>query len=86
MARLNVTARNRTVTAEGGPAVPNLSPEKLARVKDEVGDVLNYLIRLCSKLDINLIEAANHKIGINEIKYPVEKSKGNAKKYTELAD
>jgi NTP pyrophosphatase (non-canonical NTP hydrolase) len=61
-----------------------LSPEKLAKVKDEIGDVFNYLVRICTKLDIDLLTAANDKIRKNEIKYPVEKSRGNAKKYTEL--
>lgn len=62
----------------------NLSPEKLAKVKDEIADVFNYLVRLSSKLDINLIAAANDKIEKNELKYPVDKAKGNAKRYTEL--
>jgi len=62
----------------------HLSPEKLAKVKDEIGDVFNYLVRLSSKLDIDLISAANEKIVKNGSKYPVEKAKGNAKKYTEL--
>jgi dCTP diphosphatase len=61
-----------------------LSPEKLAKVKEEIGDVLNYLVLICSKLNINLISAANEKIKKNELKYPVGKAKGNAKKYTEL--
>jgi dCTP diphosphatase len=63
-----------------------LSPEKLAKVKDEIGDVFNYLVRICSKLNIDLISAANDKIKKNEVKYPVEKAKGNARKYTELMD
>lgn len=62
----------------------HLAAEKLAKVKDEVGDVFNYLVRLSSKLNIDLISAANDKIAKNEGKYPVEKAKGNAKKYTEL--
>jgi dCTP diphosphatase len=64
----------------------NLTSDKLSRVKDEMGDVLNYLIRLSSKLNIDLIAAANDKIVKNGINYPVEKAKGNAKKYTELTD
>jgi dCTP diphosphatase len=64
----------------------NLSAEKLAKVKDEIGDVFIYLVRLSSKLNLDLISAANEKINKNDMKYPVEKSKGNAKKYTELAD
>jgi dCTP diphosphatase len=62
----------------------HLTAENLAKVKDEIGDVFNYLVRLSSKLDIDLIAAANDKIKKNAVKYPVEKAKGNAKKYTEL--
>ena len=61
-----------------------LPPDKLSRVKDEIGDIFIYLIRLSSILGIDLISAANDKIIRNEEKYPVEKAKGNAKKYTEL--
>ena len=42
------------------------------------------LIRLADKLDINLLTAAQSKIEVNERKYPVDKAKGCAKKYTEL--
>jgi len=41
------------------------------------------LMRLADKLDINLMIAAQRKIEMNERKYPVEKAKGSAKKYTE---
>lgn len=61
-----------------------LSPEKLAKVKDEIGDIVIYLVRLSSKLGIDLISAANDKILKNEKKYPIDKAKGNAKKYSEL--
>lgn len=62
----------------------NLSSAKLAEVGTELADALIYLIRLADKLDINLLESAKRKIEINERKYPVEKAKGNSKKYTEL--
>ena len=48
-----------------------------------LADTLIYLIRLADKLDINLLTATQRKIEVNELKYPVEKAKGNAKKYTE---
>ena len=41
------------------------------------------LIRLADKLDINLLTAAQRKIEVNERKYPVDKAKGSANKYTE---
>lgn len=62
----------------------SLSAEKLQNVTDELADVFNYLIRLSSKLNIDLIEAANQKIIKNDLKYPVDKAKGNARKYTEF--
>lgn len=55
----------------------------LEEVETELADKLIYLIRLADKLDINLITAAQSKIEVNERKYPVEKAKGNANKYTE---
>ena len=47
-----------------------------------LADTLIYLIRLADKLDINLLTAAQRKIEVNERKYPVEKAKGSAEKYT----
>ncbi len=61
-----------------------LSEESLSRVKDELGDVFNYLVRIASKLNIDLLQAASEKIEKNALKYPVEKSKGHAKKYNRL--
>jgi NTP pyrophosphatase (non-canonical NTP hydrolase) len=53
-------------------------------VADEIADVLLYLIRLGDQLGIDLIAAAQRKLVANAEKYPVEKSRGNRKKYTEL--
>ena len=61
-----------------------LPSEALAAVRAEVADVLLYLIRISDKLGIDLIAAANAKIKLNAEKYPVEKARGNSKKYTEL--
>ena len=62
----------------------SLPTDKRDEVETELADTLIYLIRLADKLDINLLTAAKNKIDINEQKYPVDKAKGNAKKYTEL--
>lgn len=64
----------------------NLTLKDKSKVEQEVADVFLYLIRLADKLDINLLDVAERKIAINEAKYPVELSKGNAKKYTEFKD
>jgi len=55
-----------------------------ARIREEVADVLLYLIRLADKLEIDLLAAASDKIRLNAEKYPVEKARGSSKKYTEL--
>lgn len=48
-----------------------------------MADVLNYLVRLADKLDIDLIAAANAKIEVNAARYPVDKVRGSSKKYNE---
>ncbi|MDC3287699.1 nucleotide pyrophosphohydrolase [Candidatus Marinimicrobia bacterium] len=59
----------------------NLSNIDLKLAKEELGDIMIYLIRLSDKLDINLEQAVIDKMKINEEKYPVELSKGNSTKY-----
>jgi dCTP diphosphatase len=61
-----------------------LPPAELAHVREEMADVLNYLVRLADKLDVDLLAAAHDKVALNAQKYPVEKSRGSAKKYSEL--
>jgi dCTP diphosphatase len=62
----------------------HLPQQTLDKVETELADTLLYLVRLADKLGIDLLDAARRKIEINEQKYPVEKSRGNAKKYTDL--
>ncbi len=54
------------------------------KIEEEMADVYIYLLELSDIIDVDLIEAAKRKIAKNEIKYPADKAKGNAKKYTEL--
>jgi dCTP diphosphatase len=61
-----------------------LAPEQREAVALELADIQLYLVRLADRLGIDLIEAAHRKIGINAGKYPVEKARGLARKYTEL--
>jgi len=62
----------------------NVPPDQKARIREEVADVLLYLVRLADKLEIDLLVAASDKIRVNAEKYPVEKARGSSKKYTEL--
>jgi len=61
-----------------------LPADTLASVKEEVADVLLYLIRISDKLDIDLIAAAQDKLLLNAKKYPVAESRGTAAKYDKL--
>ena len=51
---------------------------------EELADVQIYLLRLADVLGINLGTAVLRKIELNEMKYPVEKARGSAKKSSEL--
>jgi len=59
-------------------------PDFRTRLGEEVSDVFIYLLLIAERAGIDLIEEAHRKIDLNEDKYPVEKARGNAKKYTEL--
>jgi NTP pyrophosphatase (non-canonical NTP hydrolase) len=61
-----------------------VASEKKARIREEMADVLLYLVRLADKLEIDLLAAASDKIQVNAEKYPAEKARGSSKKYTEL--
>lgn len=60
------------------------NPEQLQAFKDEIADILIYLLRLSYKADLNLEEVVMAKMDKNEIKYPVERAFGNSKKYDQL--
>jgi len=49
-------------------------------VKEEVADVMIYLLRLADKLDIDLESMVSDKIVKNGKKYPIKLARGNAKK------
>ncbi len=59
-------------------------PEFRARLEEECADVLLYLLLIAERAGFDLAAAAQDKIEVNARKYPVEKARGNARKYTEL--
>lgn len=59
-------------------------PETHSKVSDELADVFVYLLRVANKTGVDLETAVKNKMKKNALKYPVEKAKGNAKKYDEL--
>ncbi len=58
--------------------------EAKTSLKEEMADVFLYLLRLASILEIDLVEASLEKIQINRERYPIDLSKGNHKKHTQL--
>lgn len=61
----------------------NLEPDKLRRVEEEIADVTVYLMRIADQLNINLYEAIDRKLTLNEKKYPADLVRGKSKKYSE---
>ena len=59
-------------------------PENQARLQEELADVLIYALRLASVSGVNVMEALEAKFASNAEKYPVDKSKGSARKYSDL--
>lgn len=62
----------------------NLDAVKKQEVAMEMADVLLYLIQMGNELGVNVVEAAQQKIDLNDQKYPVDQAKGSSKKYNEL--
>lgn len=62
----------------------HFSDEKKGQVAQEAADVFLYLLQLCDKLGIDLLEAARMKLIANGEKYPVDRARGTSKKYTEI--
>ena len=55
---------------------------KREAVGSELADVFIYLLRLADVIGINLVEELGKKIMVNEERYPVDKARGSAAKYT----
>jgi NTP pyrophosphatase (non-canonical NTP hydrolase) len=56
-------------------------PEK---IREELADVIAYALLLAHECNLDVTEIVEEKIRLNAEKYPVDKAKGNAKKYDEL--
>ncbi|MDD2998709.1 MAG: nucleotide pyrophosphohydrolase [Erysipelotrichia bacterium] len=54
------------------------------KVADEIADTVVYLMLLADDLEIDMYDAIERKMQKNAAKYPVEKCRGKATKYTEL--
>ncbi len=61
----------------------HLDPQQWQAARMELADIFIYLIRIADRLDVNLIDAAQEKIEINEQRYPIDKVQGSAKRASE---
>ena len=59
-----------------------LSSEEKQALAREIGDVFIYLLELADKFEIDVVQAAEEKLVLNEKKYPVELVRGKSDKYT----
>ena len=64
--------------------VEKYARQNQAEIKDEIADIALYLFELADNLGISLIDSMKEKLKKNEMKYPVEKSRGKHTKYTKL--
>lgn len=63
-----------------------LSPEQRDAVALELADILIYLLRCAQVLNIDPLDAARRKIAINELRYPAERVRGDARRASEYPE
>jgi NTP pyrophosphatase (non-canonical NTP hydrolase) len=71
------------LTEEQSYALP---PAKKDEVALEMADILIYLLRCAERLDIDLLDAAQRKVALNEARYPVDRVRGDARRASEYDD
>lgn len=59
-------------------------PERAAHIRQELADIVIFALEFANATGIDVTEAIREKVAINAEKYPVEKARGNARKYTEF--
>jgi dCTP diphosphatase len=57
-------------------------PENRNRLKEELGDILIYVLNMCQAFGFDPSDVILKKVEMNEKRYPIEKAKGSAEKYT----
>ncbi len=61
-----------------------INPKKKDEIGDELADVFYWVLKLADHYDIDILDALEQKMHQNRAKYPAEKAKGKAVKYSEL--
>ena len=57
---------------------------EIEKVKEELADIFTFALNLSDKFGLNVSEIVEQKLIQNALKYPIEKAKGNSKKYSDL--
>ncbi|HEX2101966.1 MAG TPA: nucleotide pyrophosphohydrolase [Candidatus Synoicihabitans sp.] len=70
-------------TPEASTAIVH-APAKRAKIEEELADVVIYALEFANMAGIDVASAIERKMAANAAKYPVEKARGRADKYTEL--
>jgi NTP pyrophosphatase (non-canonical NTP hydrolase) len=55
-----------------------------AQIENEIADIFIFLTYICDEFEIDLKTAIENKVKLNNMNYPVVKSKGSNKKYDKL--
>ena len=67
-----------------GGEITDIVEQQHDKIADEVADVFIYLLQFADMCDIDLLDAAFHKVAKNNEKYPIDKSVNTHKKYSDL--
>ena len=65
-----------------GPDTEVDTDKKLAKVREELADILIYAFLMGSELGLDITEIVSNKLEENNRKYPAERAYGKADKYT----
>lgn len=60
------------------------APEKRSKIAEELADIVIYALEFANATGLDVSAAIEAKMDSNAKKYPVEKARGRADKYTEL--
>ena len=77
----------KSITIEAAELLENFqwsNEFSLENVTDELADVFIYSILMADALNIDFVDVISKKLEKNNKKYPIDKAKGNSKKYTEF--
>lgn len=58
--------------------------KNVEKIEEELADVLIYSALIADCYNLNIDDIVEKKLKQNELKYPIEKSKGNSKKYSDF--